>query len=324
MWTSSSALLLRSHYMLVGDRRLQLLKAATSLLFPSSCSRVGYRRVTTEPLSTSATRTPTKMSLSHMNMEPLRLTPSYPRSRFRLNVSAGSQKTSIHSEPEGTSLVFSGCANFSRTWVFLLHGCQYIEETRRTRLLLSKDTVTIGTVLGQTNKRVPLSLCLKRLLGGSWGWVRRLYGLLKHVNDKNIQRELIRECLMNDCYAATWQHQLGCGRHFITHGLLLLPPGWYQVLHHAWLVHGGQWTINLSISSISNVDHFSKPRQLDEARGLGVLIALTTMRQRWDNNDDNDDCDDHDIYDRYNDDNSSGHVMAAAIIRGRRVDSRTL
>jgi hypothetical protein len=92
----------------------------------------------------------------------------YSWSRFRLSVSAGSQKTTIHSEPEGTSLVFSGCANFSRTWVFLLHGCQYIEETRRTRLLLSKDTVIIGTVLGQTNKRVPLSLCLKRLLVCRW------------------------------------------------------------------------------------------------------------------------------------------------------------
>jgi hypothetical protein len=64
-------------------------------------------------------------------------------------------------------MVFSGCANFSRTLVFLLHRCQYIKETRRTRLLLSKDTVTIGTVLGQTNKRVLLSLCLKRLPGRS-------------------------------------------------------------------------------------------------------------------------------------------------------------
>jgi hypothetical protein len=35
-------------------------------------------------------------------------------------------------------------------------------KTRRTRLLLLKDTVSIGSVLGQTNKRVLLSLCLRR------------------------------------------------------------------------------------------------------------------------------------------------------------------
>lgn len=40
----------------------------------------------------------------------------------------------------------------------------YIEETRWTRLLLLKDSVTIGTVLGQTNKWGLLLLCLKRSL----------------------------------------------------------------------------------------------------------------------------------------------------------------
>jgi hypothetical protein len=37
------------------------------------------------------------------------------------------------------------------------------KETRRTRLLLKKDTVFIGTVLGQTNNRGLLPLFLKRL-----------------------------------------------------------------------------------------------------------------------------------------------------------------
>jgi predicted membrane metal-binding protein len=52
----------------------------------------------------------------------------------------------------------------------------------------------------------------------------------------------------DDWYAATRQHQLGCGRHLITRGLLL--PQCYIT---PWLVHGGQWTINLKYFSISNV-----------------------------------------------------------------------
>ena len=47
--------------------------------------------------------------------------------------------------PKGLPLVFwdsKGCNNFSRTLVFLLHSCHYIEETLRTRLLLSEDNVS--------------------------------------------------------------------------------------------------------------------------------------------------------------------------------------